>query len=103
MFGAQSTLCKEDNSRVDVFRRGLGSIASCCQLALDFVMRQIVLLESPISESVCRSAAGWLGRALFAQKVLCMPALPSSWAPCNCSSKFLLLGRNSLASVGQRK
>lgn len=44
--GAQSTLCEEDNYRVDVFRRGLGSIACCCQLALDFVRGLIVLLKS---------------------------------------------------------
>lgn len=47
MFGVQSTLCKEDNYRVEAFGSGRGSITSCCQLALGFVRRQIEALEKP--------------------------------------------------------
>lgn len=51
--GAQSALCKADNRGVDVSRRGLGSIAGCCQLALDFVTGLIVLSKSQIFVSLC--------------------------------------------------
>lgn len=67
--GAQSALCEADNRGVDVSRRGLGSIAGCCQLALDFVTGLIVLSKSQIFVSLCWSATDWLGRAVCAQNV----------------------------------
>lgn len=105
MFGAQSTLCKEDNCRVEAFGSGLGSITSCCQLALDFVRRQIQALEKP---ELC-----WYVEVLQTQfgeisvGIDCgvyVSILLSGGAPFNCSSKFMLLrGRSGLASVVKRK
>lgn len=90
MFGVQSSLCKEDNYRVEAFGSGLGSITGCCQLALDFVRRQIEALEKP---ELC-----WYVEVLqTGESSVCIDCgvydsiLLSGGALFNCSSKFMLL------------
>lgn len=84
-------LCEADNHGVAVSRRGLGSITSCCQPALDFVTGLIVLSRA---RSLCACGEvlqpGW-GELCAHRMCLCMCFLPLRRVAFNCKVNLYCL------------
>lgn len=102
--GAQSTMCEEDNCRVDVFLERAWLYHQLLSACSGLCYRPDSVLEMPDLCAPVLKCYRLAGESSVHRMCLCLCILPLSRITFNCSSEFkLLVRRSGLASAGQKK